>query len=119
VVRCFTFFTCRANYYPTEYDPKYIAEIQSGLTVSSTAVENASFAKLREISLSYTMPDSWARALRATGGSVQIAGRNLHTWAHWGSLDPETFWTTNQFDKSQQTFTPQLEQMVVTVHLTF
>ena len=54
-----------------------------------------------------------------SSATITVSGRNLHTWSNWTSLDPETFWVTNQFDKSNQTFTPQLAQFVTSVRLTF
>ena len=95
------------------------AEFQSGLNVTSYAVQPASFAKLREISAAWQVPTSWTRAIGASAATITLSGRNLHTWSDWTSLDPETFWLTNQFDKSNQTFTPQLAQFVTSIKLTF
>ena len=104
------------------YDPRSAteaAEFQSNRNVTSYAVQPASFAKLRELSASLALPTSWTRALGASAGSITLSGRNLYTWSKWTSLDPETMWVTNQFDKSQQTFTPQLAQFVTSIRLTF
>ncbi|MGE0554457.1 MAG: SusC/RagA family TonB-linked outer membrane protein [Gemmatimonadales bacterium] len=117
VIRCGIFQTCRDYYEPRS--AAEAAEFQSNLSVTSYAVQPASFAKLRELSASLSFPDRWARALGAQAGSITFAGRNLHTWSDWTSLDPETFWITNQFDKSNQTFTPQLAQFITSVRLTF
>ncbi|HJP59542.1 MAG TPA: TonB-dependent receptor, partial [Gemmatimonadaceae bacterium] len=57
---------------------------------SAQAVEDASFAKLREISLSYTLDQAWIRSL--TGFStvdVRVGGRNLKTWTKYKGYDPE------------------------------
>ena len=74
---------------------------------------------LREISAAWQVPTSWTRAIGASAATITLSGRNLHTWSDWTSLDPETFWLTNQFDKSNQTFTPQLAQFVTSIKLTF
>src|SRR5439155_10153067 len=66
VIRCYLLATCRALYYPQEYDPRAIAEYQSNLLVTSGAVQSASFAKLREVSATLALPEKWARALGAT-----------------------------------------------------
>ena len=71
------------------------------------------------VTASVALPARWARAIGASAGALTLSGRNLHTWSNWTSLDPETVWVTNQFDKSQQTFTPQLAQFVTSVKLTF
>ena len=38
---------------------------------------NGAFAKLREVSVSYTLPTWWVRRLGASRSSVSVAGRNL------------------------------------------
>jgi TonB-linked SusC/RagA family outer membrane protein len=117
VIRCGIFQTCLDYYHPRSATEA--AEFQSGLNVTSYAVQPASFAKLREISASWQVPTSWTRAIGASAASITLSGRNLFTWSDWTSLDPETFWVTNQFDKSNQTFTPQLAQFVTSIKLTF
>jgi outer membrane receptor protein involved in Fe transport len=119
VIRCGFFQTCRDAYFPNEIPATEVAEFQSQFLVTSYAVQPASFAKIREISATLTFPDRWARALGAAAGALTLSARNLHTWTNWTSLDPETVWVTNQFDKSQQTFTPQLAQFVASVKITF
>jgi TonB-linked SusC/RagA family outer membrane protein len=52
-------------------------------------IENASFLKLRELSLFYLAPPAWARAVRASTLSFAIAGRNLGTWTDYTGIDPE------------------------------
>lgn len=53
-------------------------------------VERADFLKLREVSLSYQLPDRWMSPFRMRSSSVRISGRNLLTHApHWTGPDPE------------------------------
>ena len=54
-------------------------------------IEDASFLKLRELSVRATVPQSWvSRAhLGARDLSVGISGRNLLTWQRYSGLDPE------------------------------
>jgi TonB-linked SusC/RagA family outer membrane protein len=53
-------------------------------------VEDASFVKLREISVSYTFDQPWvARTLGMSSVDVRVSGRNLKTWADYTGLDPE------------------------------
>ncbi|HET7229342.1 MAG TPA: SusC/RagA family TonB-linked outer membrane protein [Longimicrobium sp.] len=51
-------------------------------------VEDASFLKLRELSLSYDVP---TRVLgrRVTSAQLQLSGRNLVTWTPYSGYDPE------------------------------
>ena len=52
--------------------------------------EDASFVRLRDVSLSYALPKA---LLRRLGGiqtfRLQAAGHNLYTWTDWTGLDPE------------------------------
>jgi TonB-linked SusC/RagA family outer membrane protein len=55
-------------------------------------VEDASFMKLREVTLSYEVPRTWVQGMG--GGRVRslllsLSGRNLATWTDYTGLDPE------------------------------
>lgn len=59
-------------------------------TVGAQFVEDGSFAKLREISLTYTLDNSTFRNLTGfSSADIRIAGRNLHTWTKYTGFDPE------------------------------
>jgi hypothetical protein len=68
VIRCGIFQTCKDYYSPRSATEA--AEFQSGLAVTSYAVQPASFAKLREISASWQVPASWTRAIGASAASI-------------------------------------------------
>jgi TonB-dependent starch-binding outer membrane protein SusC len=53
-------------------------------------VEDGSFVKLREIALTWTLPEAINKHLRTRGASVTFSGRNLHTWTNYTGWDPET-----------------------------
>ena len=52
-------------------------------------VEDASFVKLREVSLALNAPEGWASRLRAKQAALVLAGRNLGVWTDYSGLDPE------------------------------
>src|SRR5512140_1460619 len=52
-------------------------------------VEDGSFLKIREASLSYRLPARIARAFGADQADLRLAGRNLYTFTHYSGLDPE------------------------------
>ena len=53
-------------------------------------IEDASFVKLREVSVNYTVPQGWLEVLRGVKtGSLGISARNLFMWAPYRGLDPE------------------------------
>jgi TonB-dependent Receptor Plug Domain len=85
--RCFS--ECQALYDPsTSLRDQAEAILAPGST--RTVVQDASYTKLREISLRIQTPASWARALGGSRLSVSLAGRNVATWTDYSGLDPET-----------------------------
>jgi hypothetical protein len=52
-------------------------------------IQDADFIKLREISLSYTLPQRLVSKLGATRATLTVGGRNLATWTDFTGLDPE------------------------------
>jgi TonB-linked SusC/RagA family outer membrane protein len=53
-------------------------------------VYDASYTKLREVRLTYSLPGSWAnKILGARGASISFTGRNLITWKNVPNIDPE------------------------------
>ena len=82
-------FECQALYDPSTSLPDQ-AEAILAPGSSGTVVQDASYTKLREISLRIETPASWARALGGSRLSVSLAGRNVATWTDYAGLDPET-----------------------------
>ena len=55
-------------------------------------IQDGSFVKLREVTLSYTLPENVVGTLfrgQAQGARVELSGRNLYTWTDYRGLDPE------------------------------
>jgi hypothetical protein len=119
--RCTANGRCRENFFPTEFDARRIASIASGGTLAAFAVDDASFAKLRELSATYTLPDHWATRLRASRASVSLAGRELYTWTRYGGLEPEASYLGGTrfgtYGGYEQSILPQLSRVVVAVSL--
>ena len=88
--RCGTFVNCHALNDPSS-SLQDQAEGVAALFYATPAgyMDEADFLKLREVSLTFTAPDEWARRMRAAGVSLTIAGRNLATWTKYDGLDPE------------------------------
>jgi TonB-linked SusC/RagA family outer membrane protein len=61
----------------------------TGIKSAAGFIEDGSFVKLRELSLTVGLPQSIARRTRARGASITFAGRNLKTWTDYTGLDPE------------------------------
>ncbi len=55
-------------------------------------LEHASFAKLREVTLSYELPEQLMGSLfggKASSARLEVSGRNLKTWTPYTGYDPE------------------------------
>lgn len=54
-------------------------------------LEDASFVKLREVTLSYALPEQWLARLwgEARTAQLSLSGRNLLTFTDYSGLDPE------------------------------
>jgi hypothetical protein len=62
-------------------------------TDNSRNLINASFIKLRELSLSYQMPSKWFKTTKSiTGVQISVFGNNLAIWTPKENtfIDPET-----------------------------
>ncbi|HEX7241852.1 MAG TPA: TonB-dependent receptor plug domain-containing protein [Longimicrobiaceae bacterium] len=125
-VRCVLFFRCRENFYQTEYvatDPAWLATTQRGGAFSDRLIKDSGFARFRELSATYTLPDAWAGRLGARRASLTVAGRNLWTWTDYEGLEPEASFLggTRGTGSAQweQNVTPQLQQFVTTLNVTF
>jgi hypothetical protein len=118
LVRCVLFRNCEVNFYPERFDPIFVAQTQSG-SWHDFAVADASFVKIRDVSISYVLPDFVTHRIGAGATQVTLTGRNLKTWTDWTSLDPETYFLSHQFDKWSQTFTPHPMSVLFTVNVTY
>ena len=56
---------------------------------STAPFQDASFTKLREVSVGFALPDRWVTRSGMQAARVTISGRNLFTWTSYPGLDPE------------------------------
>ncbi len=117
--RCQIFNLCYENIYPEKSDPKLLAQMRSNGTLRDFVINDASFVKLREISLGYTLPDSYIQRFGARSASIDVAARNLHTWTSYTGLDPENTFLSGSPGFLEQDNLPQLMQFVTTLHVSF
>ncbi len=85
--RCASYRNCRAMNDPSASladQARAIVGVQGPLAF----FEDASFLKLREVSLQWVIPSRFARVLGGSG-AITVAGRNLATWTRYRGLDPE------------------------------
>ncbi len=76
---------------------------------NSQYIEDASYVKLREVSLSYALPNSLLSRVgngRVRSARLTFSGRNLVTWTDYSGLDPEVSNFGNRAVGRNQDVTP-------------
>jgi hypothetical protein len=87
--------------------------------VQEEYIQDAGFVRLRELSLTYSMPPTFARAFRAQTASVTIAGQNLALWTKYEGYDPEVVSNAGAAFNRDDFFTqPPVRRWVFRVNLT-
>jgi TonB-linked SusC/RagA family outer membrane protein len=71
--------------FSTEYPPSFYNAIGSDATYS-----DASYIRLKNISLSWQLPADWLKKVHMQYAKVYVQGQNLLTITHYKGLDPET-----------------------------
>ena len=114
------------TYNPLDYDIRKVAEAQFGSTGEYDLwVNEASFVRFRELSLTYQMPDEWLGPVRSTRGSLSLSARNLAmlwtNWPEWPHHDPEVVDPSNTFsgnrEPQEDSAVPPLTSITITVRL--
>ncbi|NUO38307.1 MAG: SusC/RagA family TonB-linked outer membrane protein [Gemmatimonadaceae bacterium] len=86
-----------------------IARNKNFLINGRSYLESASFAKLREISVSYTIPSRLTQSVFPSltqDVRLEVSGRNLKTWTNYTGYDPEVSNFSNQTIGRFQDVTP-------------
>ncbi len=117
--RCAWRQNCEINAYPERFEPEEVLAAQNGgWNEFDWWIKDASFARLREISVEYMLPDSWASVIRARSGSIALGGRNLGVWTNYPDVDPETVDITNTVSEpNDQAILPPMRQFSFTIRL--
>lgn len=76
-------------------------------TFSDATLSDASYIRLKNVSLSWQFPAKWLKKLPFENARVFLQGQNLLTFTRYDALDPET-----------QTSTPVLKTFTAGVHIT-
>lgn len=117
--RCQVFRTCLENMNPADYPPEVIAQMRTSGTLVDFAIQDASFARLREVSLTYDVPTHLAQQFGGRSARVNLAARNLHTWTDYTGLDPEAVFMAGGASYLEQSQLPQLLQFIATFNVNF
>jgi TonB-dependent starch-binding outer membrane protein SusC len=106
-------------------DPDLAAEILAAKSMQTKMfIQKADFVKLREVSLSYTMPREWAGKLGAENATLSLSGRNLWYWTDYWlddvKYDPEvSFYTQSEFDAVDYASMPMMRRWTLSMRVGF
>ena len=78
---------------------------------------NASFTRLKDITLTYALPPSVLEKTGLQEFSVYLSGTNLYTWTPWLGWDPEATYVARGGDGATTNF-PQERSVVLGVNIT-
>lgn len=115
---------CRATDDPTAplaEQARFIAAQFLGLA-SQAYIEDADFVKWRELTVSFSLPQSLVRRFgRVQGVSINLSGRNLRTWTKYSGTDPEISETgaTAEFTQGEFNTQPPPRIFLIRVNLNF
>lgn len=117
--RCRLYNVCRENAYPEEWDPIMRATIQSSDQIIDSWVNDVSFIRLKEVSVSYDLPQRITERFGMSHATWQIAGRNLLTFTDWTDVDPEVQFSSGGRAFMQQNNLPLPQQIVTSIRVSF
>jgi hypothetical protein len=117
-IRCQIFYTCLEYVQPAKTDPRVLVQMSSNGTLRDFVINDASYLKLREVSLSYDVPERFSSKLNAHGVVITASGRNLRTWSPYTGLDPEMMFVTGSFGVDQAEY-PPLTSLVFTIRANY
>lgn len=96
------------------------ARFPAAFVTDAGYVENASFTKLREVAITFTLPQRFASGLHSGSANLTLAGRNLHTWTNYSGLDPEANENGGaNFSTDDFLTQPQVRQLTARLNLSF
>ncbi|MGH7560394.1 MAG: SusC/RagA family TonB-linked outer membrane protein [Gemmatimonadales bacterium] len=113
---------------PTPGQPAFVREgVIPGFPATATVnevrdefVQSADFLKLRDISVTYTLPSKWSGYFRSQSASITLAGQNLATWTDYEGFDPEILSNaTANFNRTDFLTLPPSRRFVVKFNLQF
>ena len=58
--------------------------------VNEPNIIDGSYVKLREMTLSFSLPTSWTNSMNVDAVDISLVGRNLYLWSEARHIDPET-----------------------------
>jgi hypothetical protein len=104
----------------TAADSLLAKELPVWQNVPGEYIEPADFFKLREVSLTWSVPQRLIRRTGAGGASLTLAGRNLGLWTDYSGLDPEVnSYGNRSFVRADAYAAPMNRRFTVSVNVTY
>lgn len=91
-------------------DEKQANQYIAGKTITPGKYEDASFVRIKDITLSYTIPQKALSAVKMSNAKVYFSAKNLFTFTEYTGMDPEL---------DEQRAKPVQKEFVLGVSLTF
>ena len=89
-------------------------------SISPEWIQKADFVKLREVSLSFDVPQRYVARTGATGASIILSGRNLAIWSDYEGVDPEVnSYGGRNFVRADAYAMPMTRRLSAALNLTF
>uniref|UniRef100_UPI0035662A3D SusC/RagA family TonB-linked outer membrane protein n=1 Tax=Gemmatimonas sp. TaxID=1962908 RepID=UPI0035662A3D len=112
--------SCRGRMDPTAPLEMQAAAIAANAGVFTGMYEDGSFTRLRELAVSYQLPQSWARAVKAQRWNIIMTGRNLAVWTPFSGVDPETSQSNSDNRGNEEFFaTPPMRSWTVRMNFNY
>ncbi|HKO16733.1 MAG TPA: TonB-dependent receptor [Gemmatimonadaceae bacterium] len=126
IYRCASSQNCRQLNDPN-FPASELPIYQAGVSNAPHAVyiHKADFVKLRDVSITYTLPASLAARTAASAASITLAGHNLALWSSYPGPDPEvnTYGyqnaITGSFNRGDIYAMPMTRRLTASLSLTF
>jgi TonB-linked SusC/RagA family outer membrane protein len=124
-VRCGIFGRCMENFpstFASQIDSIRTAESNSSSNLVDFLVTKSNFARWRELTITYDLPNSFVRRAGANRATLAVSGRNLGMWTSYQGFEPEAMFlggTRGGNAAWEQTTLPQLRTWIVSLNLGF
>lgn len=98
----------------------YVEAANYRVQLSTQAINNASYIRLKNVSLSYQIPPRWTEQLGINNVRVFASAINLITWSAWPYYDPEVaFNTTDIYNNVTSASYPTEKQVNAGIEIRF
>jgi len=123
--RCGIFGRCQENFpatYGATIDSIRAVQAQSSSNLVDFFISKSNYARLRELTFTFDVPDRFAQKVNAQRASLAVSGRNLGMWTSYPGFEPEAMFLGGSRGGNaawEQTTLPQLRTWIVSLNLSF